>query len=74
MAKVKNSDDLDAIIAEQMDIVSSGKAKDEDYKKADIIAKLIGKQLKKDSLRLSYFSMQKKAPPVIATFEGGQKK
>jgi hypothetical protein len=75
MAKAKTSDDLDGIISEQMDIVSSGKAKEEDYKKADIIAKLIGKQLKKDSLRLSYYAMQKKTPPKIAAFEeGGAKK
>jgi hypothetical protein len=74
MAKVKNSDDIDEILAEQLDIVSSGKATEEDLKKAETIAKIIGKQLKKDSLRLAYFGMQKKAPPKIATFEGGVKK
>jgi hypothetical protein len=74
MAKVKNSDDLDEIIAEQLDIMTSGKATEEDYKKAEAVAKLIGKQLKKDSLRLSYFAAQKKIPPVIETFEGNGKK
>jgi hypothetical protein len=74
MAKAKNSDDIDEIISGQMDIVSSGRATEEDYKKAEIIAKLIGKQLKKDSLRLAYFGMQKKAPPVIAAFEGNGEK
>jgi hypothetical protein len=69
MAKAKTSDDLDGIISEQMDIVSSGKANEEDYKKADIIAKLIGKQLKKDSLRLAYFTAQKKVPPRIESLE-----
>jgi hypothetical protein len=74
MAKVKNSDDIDAIISEQLDIFAGGKATEEDLKRAETIAKLIGKQLKKDSLRLTYFGMQKKAPPKIATFEGGVKK
>jgi hypothetical protein len=74
MAKAKNSDDLDEIIAAQMDKLSSGKVAEEDLKKADIIAKLIGKQLKKDSLRLSYFGMQKKAPPKIESLEGRAKK
>jgi hypothetical protein len=72
MAKAKTSDDIDGIISELTDIVSSGKAKEEDFKKAVIINKLIGIQLKKDSLRLSYYAMQKKMPPVIATFEGGE--
>jgi hypothetical protein len=74
MAKTKNSDDFDGIISDQLDILSSGKATEEDYKRSETIAKLIGKQLKKDSLRLAYFGMQKKAPPKIATFEGGVKK
>jgi hypothetical protein len=74
MAKTKNSDDIDGIISDQLDILSSGKAAEEDYKRSETIAKLIGKQLKKDSLRLAYFGMQKKAPPKIATFEGGVKK
>ena len=73
MAKVKNSDDIDAIIAEQLDIFAGGKATEEDVKRADSIAKLIGKQLKKDSLRLAYFRDQKKAPPRIVTFEGAKK-
>jgi hypothetical protein len=74
MAIAKTSDDIDMIISDQLDIVSSGKATDDDYRKAEVIAKLIGKQLKKDSLRLTYFGMQKKAPPKIAAFEGGLKK
>jgi hypothetical protein len=71
MAKAKTSDDIDGIISDLMDTLSGGKAKDEDYRRADLIAKLIGKQLKKDSLRLSYYTMQKKEPPFIAAFEGG---
>ncbi|MDR1319256.1 MAG: hypothetical protein LBJ90_06495 [Treponema sp.] len=70
MEKAKTSDEIDGIISDLLDTVSSGKAKEEDYKKAEIVARLIGKQLKKDSLRLSYCAMQKKAPPVIAAFEG----
>jgi hypothetical protein len=69
MAKAKNSDDINEIIAEQLDKLSSGRATADDYKKADVIAKLLGKQLKKDGLRLLYFEKQKKTPPVIATFE-----
>jgi hypothetical protein len=71
MAKAKTSDDIDEIIAEQLDIFAGGKATEEDIKHAETIAKLIGKQLKKDSLRLSYFAMQKKMPPVIAALEDG---
>jgi hypothetical protein len=74
MVKALTSNDIDRIISEQLDIMSSGKAKEEDYRRADTVAKLIGKQLKKDSLRLSYFAMQKKALPVIAIFEGGEVK
>jgi hypothetical protein len=70
MAKAKTSDDIDGIISDLTDIVFGGKAKEEDYRKADIISKLIGKQLKKDSLRLTYYAMQKKEPPFIAAFEG----
>jgi hypothetical protein len=73
MAKIKNSDDIDTIISEQLDVLAGGKATDEDLKRATIIAQLIGKQLKKDSLRLAYFGMQKKSPPKIAAFEGGKK-
>jgi hypothetical protein len=71
MAKAKTSDDIDGIISDLMDTLSSGKAKDEDYRRADLVARLIGKQLKKDSLRLSYYAMQKKEPPSIAAFESG---
>jgi hypothetical protein len=74
MAKAKTSDDIDAILSEQLDIIAGGKATDEDIRKAETIARLIGKQLKKDSLRLSYYGMQKKAPPRIAALEGGVKK
>jgi hypothetical protein len=74
MAKAKTSDDIDVIVSEQLDLLSSGKAKEDDYKKAEIITKLIGKQLKKDSLRLSYYAMQKTAPPAIAAFEGSEEK
>jgi hypothetical protein len=69
MAKVKNSDDIDAIISGQLDIFTGGKATEEDLRRAETIANLIGKQLKKDSLRLSYYGMQKKTPPKIAAFE-----
>jgi hypothetical protein len=74
MTKAKTSDDIDTIISEQLDIIAGGKATEEDRKRAETIAKLIGKQLKKDSLRLSYYGMQKKAPPRIAALEGGVKK
>jgi hypothetical protein len=69
MAKAKTSDDIDEIVSNLMDTLSSVKAKEEDYRKADTISKLIGKQLKKDSLRLTYYAMQKKAPPFIAALE-----
>jgi benzoyl-CoA reductase/2-hydroxyglutaryl-CoA dehydratase subunit BcrC/BadD/HgdB len=74
MARAKNSDDLDEIIAGQLDKMSGGKVTEDDLKRAETIAKLIGKQIKKDSLRLTYFGMQKKAPPPISTFEVRGKK
>jgi hypothetical protein len=69
MAKVVTSDDLNSIIAEQLDIVGKKTATDDDYRRADTISKLIGKQLKKDSLRLAYFTAQKKVPPRIDSLE-----
>jgi hypothetical protein len=69
MVKAKNSDDINEIIAEQLDTISRTKATGDDFKRADSIANLIGKQLKKDSLRLAYFEQQKKVPPKIETFE-----
>jgi hypothetical protein len=69
MAKAVTSDDLDSIIAEQLGSVGKKTATDEDYRRADTIAKLIGKQLKKDGLRLAYFAAQKKAPPRIDSLE-----
>jgi hypothetical protein len=69
MAKAVTSDDLDSIIAEQLDAVGKKTATDDDYRKADAIAKLIGKQLKKDSLRLAYYEAQKKVPPRIDSLE-----
>jgi hypothetical protein len=74
MANAKNSDDIDEIVSEMVDKLSGGKAVEEDYKRADLIVKLIGKQLKKDALRLAYFGMQKKTPPFIAAFEGREAK
>jgi hypothetical protein len=69
MAKAKNSDDLNEIIAEQLDILSSGKATAEDRQKANSIAGLIGKQLKKDAVRLAYYTQRKVVPPRIEAFE-----
>jgi hypothetical protein len=74
MAKVKYSDDIDEIVSGYLDIFAGGKATAENVKCAETAAKLIGKQLKKDSLRLAYFGMQKKMPPKIATFEDRLKK
>jgi hypothetical protein len=73
MAKAKNSDDLNLIIAEQLDILAGGKASQDDYKRADSIANLIGKQLKKDGLRLAYFEQQKKTPSRIEALESVEK-
>jgi hypothetical protein len=69
MAKAKNSDDLNEIIAEQLDILSSGKATSEDCQKANAINGIIGKQLKKDGLRLAYYAQRKVMPPLIEAFE-----
>jgi hypothetical protein len=69
VAKAVTSDDLNSIIAEQLDSVGKKTATDDDYRRADAIAKLIGKQLKKDSLRLAYFTAQKKTPPRIDSLE-----
>jgi hypothetical protein len=73
MMKAKTSDDFDRIIAEQLDILASGKATSEDCKRADSIANMIGKQFKKDGLRLVYFVKQKKIPPHIDCFESSTK-
>jgi hypothetical protein len=70
MTKAKNSDDLNEIIAEQLDILSSGKATAEDCQKANAIGGLIGKQLKKDAVRLAYYNQRKVTPPRIDAFEG----
>jgi hypothetical protein len=69
MVKAKNSDDLNGIIAEQLDILSSGKATQEDCQRANAINGIIGKQLKKDGLRLAYYAQRKVMPPVIEAFE-----
>jgi hypothetical protein len=73
MTKAKSSDDFDRIISEQLDILASGKATSEDCKRADSIANMIGKQFKKDGLRLVYFEKQKKIPPRIDCFESDAK-
>jgi hypothetical protein len=69
MAKAKNSDDLNEIISKQLDILSSGKATQEDCQRANAINGIIGKQLKKDGLRLMYYAQRKVSPPVIEAFE-----
>jgi hypothetical protein len=69
MAKAVTNDDLNSILADQLEAVGKKTAADEDYRRADTISKLIGKQLKKDSLRLAYFTAQKKAPPRIDSLE-----
>jgi hypothetical protein len=69
MAKAVTNDDLNSIIADQLEAVGKKTATDDDYRRADCVAKLIGKQLKKDSLRLDYFTAQKKVPPRIDSLE-----
>jgi hypothetical protein len=70
MVKAKNSDDINEIIAGQLDILASGKATAEDCQKANAIAGLIGKQLKKDAVRLAYYNQRQVMPPRIEAFEG----
>jgi hypothetical protein len=65
---VKNSDDLNEIIAGQLDILTGGKATPEDCQRTNAITGMIDKQLKKDGLRLTYYAQRKTVPPLIEVF------
>jgi hypothetical protein len=52
--KVKKADDLNLIIAKHLDILDGENVTAESIRKAESVANLIGKQLKVESVRISY--------------------
>ena len=54
MANQKSADDLSAILADQLDALTSAAATRETIKFADAIANIVGKELKLSALRLAY--------------------
>jgi hypothetical protein len=52
--KAKKADDLNLIIAKHLDILDGENVTAEAIRKAESVANLIGKQLKVESVRISY--------------------
>ena len=73
MAKTKNVDDLNEIMAEQLDRITSNHASEEDLRIADSAANMIGKTLKLASLQIAYREHIKQGGSVIESLEGRKK-
>ena len=69
MAKTKNVDDLNEIMAEQLDRITSKSVSDEDIAVADTVANMIGKSLKLASLQIAYREHIKQGGDIIDSLE-----
>lgn len=73
MAKAKNVDDLNEIMAEQLDRITSKNANDSDLAVANTVANVIGKALKLAALQLSYREHIENGGEKINTLEQRKK-
>lgn len=73
MAKTKNVDDLNEIMAEQLDRITSKGVSDEELAVADTVANMIGKSLKLASLQIAYREHIKQGGDVIDALEKRKK-
>lgn len=69
MAKAKNVDDLNEIMAEQLDRITGKSVSDEALAVADSVANMIGKTLKLASLQIAYREHLKQGGSVIESLE-----
>ena len=73
MAKAKNVDDLNEIMAEQLDRITGKSVSDEALAVADSVANMIGKTLKLASLQIAYREHIKQGGAVIESLESRKK-
>lgn len=73
MAKTKNVDDLNEIMAEQLDRITGKNVQDADLAVADSVANMIGKTLKLAALQIQYREHVKQGGDIIDALEKRKK-
>ena len=69
MAKTKNVDDLNEVMAEQLDRITSKSVSDADLMVAGSVANMVGKSLKLAALQIQYREHIEKGGDVVDTLE-----